>query len=381
MSRLPLVGSVAAALGLCGLGLAILAGCEEDVTLVPPSASTGSAAAPAPKTGPAAEAALMARIDGAIKITGDRVLKKDVNNAWQVIHGIIAYGPDLNMEVDGEDVKALPWLFSGNVMNGWELRPGEKGLDAKLEPGSSEAQGHPDQWIGYFACCGVKIDEPIIANINGEKRTYKFRDMLVEAQWKLYDNMEATWTLMALASYVGPDFLPIDGTWTAKDGEVWSLERLAAMEADAGVEGAACGGAHRLYALAIAVDQRRKAGLSMIGGWVKVEEVLNKSIADAFRFQQPDGGFSNDRFVRSSITPDIDARIDSTGHVLEVLAYAVDDNELKSARMTRAVEFLCKKIEDSKSIPIGCGGLYHGAHGLMLYRERRFGKPETASAE
>jgi hypothetical protein len=380
MNRLPLVGSVFAAVGACGLGLMVLGGCEQDVTL-PPTSSTGSASVTPPKTGASAEAELMARIDRAIQMTGERILDKKTNNAWQVVHGIIAYGRNLDMVVDGKKVKALPWLFEGNTMNGWVLFPGEKGLDAELVPGSSSAQGHPDQWIGYFACCGVKLDDPIIVTVGGEKRTYHFRDMLEEAKWKLYENMEATWTLMALASYVGPDYLPIDGTWTAKDGKEWTLEKLAGMEADAGIEGAACGGAHRLYALAIAVDQRRKAGLPMNKGWARAEEVLRKSIAAAFAYQQPDGGFSNDRFVRSSISPDIDARIDSTGHVLEVLAYAVDDNELRSQRMTRAVEFLCKKLEDSKNISLGCGGLYHGAHGLMLYRERRFGKPEPTTAE
>ena len=98
-------------------------------------------------------------------------------------------------------------------------------------------------------------------------------------------------------------------------------------------------------------------------------------------YRQPDGGFSNDRFFRSSITPDIDERIDSTGHVLEVVAYAVPDDKLSDPKLVRAVEFLCKKIEESKAIPIGCGGLYHGVHGLMIYRERRFGKPTPTAAE
>jgi hypothetical protein len=393
MSRLSPLGSMAAVLGGAGLALAILVGCEQDVALVPPGTSTGSAPSPTTKTGAELEAELKVRIDQSIKITGDRVLNKDVNNAWQVIHGIIAYGRDLNMRVGDETVKALPWLFEGNFMKGWELYPGTYGKDpkdsekpgtglyAKLEPGSSEAQGHPDQWIGYFACAGVKLDDPIIVTVGGVKRTYRFRDMLDEAKWKIVDGMEATWTLMALASYVGPEYMPIDATWTAEDGGIWNLERIVGMEADAGIEGAACGGAHRLYALAIAIDRQRKAGKPMTGGWSRAEALLSKSINDAFAFQQPDGGFSNDRFVRSSITPDVDARIDSTGHVLEVLALAVDDNELRSGRMRRAVEFLCKKIEETKIIGVGCGGLYHGAHGLMIYRERMFGKPEPISAE
>jgi hypothetical protein len=367
------MGTIAAVLSGSGLALAILVGCEQDVAPIPSPAVGGSA--PAPRTGEA----LKARIDEAIKITGDRVLDKDVNNAWQVIHGIIAYGRDLNMRVGDQTVKALPWLFEGNSMNGWVLFPGAKGLDAELVPGSSSAQGHPDQWIGYFACCGVKLDDPILVTVKGEQRTYHFRDMLEEAKWKIYDGMEATWTLMALASY--PEYQPLDAKWTASDGKVWDMEKLVGMEADAGIEGAACGGAHRLYALAIAVGQRRKEGKAMTGGWSRAEALLDTSIANAFKFQQPDGGFSVDRFVRAANGPDVDTRIDSTGHVLEVVALAVDQDELNSQRMRRAVEFLCKKIEETKHIPVGCGGLYHGAHGLMIYRERMFGKPQPVSAE
>ncbi len=354
------------------------AGCETETP--PPNLPTVKPAAAA--TAPTGEP-LRDRIDRVVRMTADRVLDKNVNNAWQVVHGIIPFGPDLQMRVDGKNVSALRYLFDGNTMNGWVLFPGQKGLDAQLVPGSSSAQGHPDQWIGYFACCGLKLDEPIAVDVKGERRTYKFRDMLVEAQWKLFEGMEATWTVMALAPYVG-QFMQIDDRWTARDGTVWTLEKLVGMEADAGIEGAACGGAHRLYALASALAAHRKAGgTTDVGGWAKAEDLLDRSLERAFEYQQPDGGFSNDRFFRSSITPDIDARIDSTGHVLEVVAYAMDDEMLSDPHMERAVNFLCKKLEEAKAIPLGCGGLYHGVHGLMIYRERRWGKPPatTTAAE
>jgi hypothetical protein len=47
----------------------------------------------------------------------------------------------------------------------------------------------------------------------------------------------------------------------AADGSRWTVERVVEMEADADVFSAACGGAHRLYGLATAVDARRRAGL------------------------------------------------------------------------------------------------------------------------
>ena len=352
-----------------------LTGCEKEVPVALP------VPAAAVKTEPQSDAELADRVNRAIQLTADRVLDQKVNNAWQVVHGILAYGNELQLTVDGKNVSALRYLFDGNPLNGWDLYPGEKGLDAELVPGSSSEQGHPDQWIGYLSQCGVKIDDPIIVTVQGEKRTYKMRDMIEQAKWKMYEGMEATWTLMAFAAYSTPDYLPIDGTWTASDGKTWTFEKLVEMEADGGIEGVACGGSHRLYALAEALKLRKQSGLPITGGWAKAEKVVGDALKAAHEYQQPDGGFSTNMFFRSGVSADVDARINSTGHVFEVLAYAVSDEDLKSPWFTRAATFLCKKIEDSKSIPISCGGLYHGAHGLMIYRDRRFGKPEATAAE
>jgi hypothetical protein len=179
---------------------------------------------------------------------------------------------------------------------------------------------------------------------------------------------------MAFAAYSSPDYLPITGKWTARDGTEWTFDKLVGMEADAGIAGAACGGSHRLYALSEAIQLQANAGLPITGGFAKAEKVLNDAIRAAREYQQPDGGFSNQMFYRSAISADVDERINSTGHVFEVLAYALTDEDLRSPWFTRAAQYLCKKIDDSKGIPVSCGGLYHGAHGLMIYRDRRWGK-------
>lgn len=355
-----------AACTLAALLVAVsLVGCEKEVVVeaVPPKA-----------VGQMTDDQLRADVDSAIKVTGDRVLDIDVNNAWQVVHGILAYGPDLKMKVKGENVSALNFLFAGNTMKGWDVYPAAHGLEARMSPGIAEAQGHPDQWIGYLACCGVKLDEPIVVNVSGEKKNYKFRDFLEQAKWNVHEGMEATWTLMALAEYSSDDYTPIFSTWKNSDGQDWTIEKITAMEADAGIEGAACGGAHRLYALAQAVKLYKKTGKPLEGGWAKADKLVKQSIQKAREFQQPDGCFSTGRFNRSGITADVDQQIDNTGHVLEVLAYAMDDEELRSEWFTRAVVFLTKKIDETQNISLSTGGLYHGAHGLMLYRDRRFGK-------
>ncbi|MCE9607353.1 MAG: hypothetical protein K8U03_20905 [Planctomycetia bacterium] len=359
----------------CLLVALVLSGCEKEVAL-----PTTPVEAPAVE-GPVSDADLAARVDSAIRVTENRVLDINVNNAWQVVHGILAYGPNLKMTVDGKDISALRFLFDGNTMKGWNLYPTTHGLEAELRPGSSEAQGHPDQWIGYLSQCGVKLDDPIVITVDKVKQPHKFREMIEQAKWNIHEGMEATWTLMAFAEYSSDDYLPIFGTWKNSTGQEWTLEKLVGMEADAGIEGAACGGSHRLYALAEAVKLYKKTGKPLTGGWEKADKVVKNAIQKAREYQQPDGGFSTNKFYSSRISADVDSRIDSTGHVLEVLAYALDDEELRSPWFTRAVLFLTKKIDESKNIPISCGGLYHGAHGLMLYRDRRFGKPAGVVAK
>jgi hypothetical protein len=358
------------------LVLFVVAGCEQEAPIALPTAKSTAAT-----TGPIGDAELAKLVDRAIQETADRVLDVDVNNAWQVVHGILAYGPKLQMRVKGSNVSALEWLFAGNVMNGWNLYPGDHGLEAELVPGSSSAQGHPDQWVGYLSQCGVGLDDKITVPVGNEKRTFTMRDMLEQAKWSLRDGQEATWTLMAFAAYSSPEYLPLDGEWTARDGTKWTFEKIVDMEATAGIQGAACGGSHRLYALAEALALYQKTGKPMTGGWEKAQNLLADSLRAAHEYQQPDGGFSTNMFFRSGMTPDVDARINSTGHVFEVLAYALSDEELRSPWFTRAAQYLCKKIDDAKSIPVSCGGLYHGAHGLMIYRDRRFGKQAMPAAK
>jgi len=374
-ARSHLVSLPAAAVVAVGCLLLAAAGCEKEIPIVVPTVQTT-----APQ-GPMTDAELQERVNRAIQITQSRVLDVDVNNAWQVVHGILAYGPDLQMRVKGTNVSALRWLFDGNTMKGWKLYPSEKGLEAELVPGSNAAQGHPDQWIGYISQCGVKLDDPIVVTVGGEKRTFTMRNMVDHAQWSLREGQEATWTLMAFAAYSTDDYLPIDGTWTARDGTEWTFEKLVEMEAKAGIVGAACGGSHRLYALAEALKLYQKTGRPLTGGWLAAQQAVDAAAQSAREFQQPDGGFSTNMFFRSGISADVDARINSTGHVFEVLAYCLSDEELRSPWFTRAAQFLCKKIDDSKEIPVSCGGLYHGAHGLMIYRDRRFGDQAKTAAK
>src|SRR6185503_18433979 len=133
------------------------------------------------------------------------------------------------------------YLLDGGTLKGWNLRKGDHGLEAVLEEGSKTGQGHKDQWIGYLSQVGLKPETKI--SLGGE--LYTIADLIEQAKWDLRDPMEATWTLMAFSTY-----FPLDAQWPARDGSTWNIERIVEMEAGQPLEGAACGGSHRMYSLA-----------------------------------------------------------------------------------------------------------------------------------
>jgi hypothetical protein len=338
-------------------------------------AGCGSTAGSSDSVSPPADIApqaLCERIDRALThARDDRLLDARVNGAWQVVHGILAFGDELPLATAEGKRHALPWLLGGGSLRGWRVRKGSQGLVATIEEGSTTGQGHPDQWIGYLAQCGLDglpVDTPI--SVNGSP--YTLRDLLAQARADIRPGREATWTLMALAAWVPPD-----DAWTAADGRRWTVEDVVAMEAAAEIDGAACGGCHRLYGLVTALDAhraaQRAAGLAdpvLRGGWADAANRIEDCIEIARRHQQPDGSFSVHFFERPGTSVDLFARLGATGHIFEFLVAALDDQRLAEPWITRAAERLVTLLEQSADVDVECGALYHAAHGLRLYRER-----------
>ncbi len=341
------------------------------------AAGCGTPPGPPPLPPPIDRATLCTRIDAVLAhARGARRLDASVHGAWQVVHGILAFGPDFPLEHAGTVSPALAYLLEGGELTGWVLRPGDPGVIAVVEEGSTMGQGHPDQWLGYLSQCGVKDGPaggpagiPPTTKLVVGGRDFTVADLLAQAQHDIRPGQEATWTLMALAAY-----LPPDASWTAGDSSPWTTERVVRMEADADIFGAACGGAHRLYGLAAAVNARRRAGGVPAAddgtGWGAAVAVLDDAIDRARRFQQADGSFSIHSFERPGTSPDIFARLGATGHVFEVLALALDEDRLEEPWVTRAADRLTALLEQTADVDVECGALYHAAHGLALYRQR-----------
>ena len=355
--------------------------------------SKNEASTPSPPDFSAAELpgddVLSRRIDEVLRFTRDnRRLNSRDHAAWQVVHGVLAYGGEFLIQHEGQLVPALDWLLSGQGrLRGWNLRAGgagDKGPIVVLEPGSKEGQGHPDQWLGYLSQAGLGLDEEIVAG----GRTYTIRDMLEQAKWDIYQGMEATWTLMAFSVY-----LPLDATWTNKRGEEWTVEKVVAMEAGQlgppepgqfSAGDSACGGSHRLFGLAVMVNkylaETGKRPDELEGGWALANMKLQDAKRIARQFQQADGTFSSHYFNRAGTTANVSDRIGTTGHTFEMLATTMTQDEIRAPWMRKAADQLCTLLEQTRDIELDVGGLYHACHGLFVYRQRLAGFTAQSAA-
>jgi hypothetical protein len=316
--------------------------------------------------------ARLERIDKIIDHTlNQRRLNTKDHAAWQIVHALLPFGEQLQIEHEGKLVPALQWLLDGNPLTGWNLRPGDKGVVVPVEVGSKTGQGHPDQWLGYLSQTTLDPDTKI--KVAG--KDYTIRDLLTQAQWDLTPGMEATWTLMAVGT---PKYWNLNTPWQSRNGETWTVERLAGMEGDelkSVIVGGSCGGTHRLYALAMAVKQKmlqdKVSPEQLTGGWKVADDTVQKYIELCRdKFQNRDGTFSGHYFVRPGKVADISDQIGTTGHIFEFLVAAMSDEELHEPWMVAACDRMLTLMEQARDIPLDCGGLYHAAHGLMMYRDR-----------
>ncbi len=322
--------------------------------------------------------ALCERLDKVLDYTyANRHLSTKDQAAWQIVHGVLVYGRDYQIYNDeGQLVGALDYLLGGGVLRGWTMRKGDHGLEAIVEAGSKTGQGHEDQWLGYLSMCGVSPEDKL--KVGGQN--YTVRDLITQAQWDIYDGMEATWTLMAFATY-----LPLDAEWTAKDGSKWNIERMVGMEANQDLNTSACGGTHRMYGLTVALNRYLASGGKLSdnpdGAWERAAKKIKDAVAASKEYQQPDGSLSTNYFARPSTSAEIDARISTTGHAFEFLMLALNDDELNEPWVTRAADHLVGCFEKTEGYDLECGALYHAAHGLEMYRARRFGPRKIGNPE
>jgi hypothetical protein len=324
------------------------------------------------------DAELKKQLDDALDFTLE-MRRLDVKDqaAWQIIHGALAYKRKFLVRADGKDVPAVEYALSGGTMKGWNLveadlldeKTGRRGVRAIVEGGTLAGQGHYDQWMGYLSDTGLKLDEKVIV----EKKEHTIADYIRQIELDVPRNMdrEYSWTIMALTAYH-----PTDYQWTASDGKEWSLPQLVETELSFNTDDSPCGGTHRMYGLALALNRHVAAGGKLEGVWKKCDEKIKAEIQRAKAAQNADGSLSSKFFIQPGTAPDITDWMHSAGHVFEFLAEAQTKEQLEEPWMKKAAWKLCEQFRKTKAVDVECARLFHAAHGLVLYREKVFGPRE-----
>ncbi|HYO24281.1 MAG TPA: ADP-ribosylation factor-directed GTPase activating protein isoform b [Lacipirellulaceae bacterium] len=369
------------------LAVGLLAGCGGPAAddLGPRAAQT-SASPTVPKPQPPGDPALpelREQLREVLDFTEHgRIMSLEKHAAWQLLHGVLAFGPKFEILAGREKVVALDWVFDGKPMKGWTLTATPQGVRAEIEPGKL-GQGHEDQWLAIISQWPVPVTRPLV--VDGQQ--FRMRDMIKRTMFDCWEGKESSWTIIALSTHLDP----IDQKWVARDGEEWTVERLVDMEAgplyedDVGQEminQGACGGTHRLIGLSIALNNYRAARPreKLAGGWLGAQKRVEWAVAQARQNQLPSGAFSIHYFRRPMNSASIDEHLAATGHTLEFLSFALTKEQLEEKWVRRAVGYLCRLLERTKHIDLECGSLYHAAHGLVLYRNKVFGEPADSEA-
>ena len=344
---------------------------EPPFSLTPDEEETGSSAQPlTPEL-----LRLRGKVRSALQIYRPRSLNTRDHNPWEMMHAIIGFGVDANAlrgGPKGEKVNAISWMCYNGACKGQQILWVHNGqLVARKGVG---LQGHYGQFLAILAQSYVPIDYPIV--VSG--KSFTLADLVEHEQRDCQGGEELTFKLISLMHYTNED-----ETWTSRDGQTWSIERLVREELAQPIRGAACGGTHRLMGLSYAVNKRIQRGRPVQGEYARAQKFINDYHRYTFGLQNADGSFSTQWFNRREAQPDVDRRLKTTGHILEWLVFSLSDEELRQPKVVKAVDYLSSILLEGKRKTWEIGPLGHGLHALVLYDQRVFGsqadvKPQVA---
>jgi hypothetical protein len=127
-----------------------------------------------------------------------------------------------------------------------------------------------------------------------------------------------------------------------------------------------------------AVRKREQRGEPLEGQWLRAKKYVDAYHEYTFKLQNPDGSFSTDWFRSRASSPDIQRRVQTTGHILEWLVYSLPRERLSDPRVLHAVRYLSRLMTEHRQWEIGPQG--HALHALVLFDQRMFGGAESLAS-
>ena len=287
---------------------------------------------------------------------------------WAVIHTILPFGVETDIIAGNRNVNAIGWMcYNGVCKTQRMFQSTNSGFRTNVGPG---VQGHEGQFLALLAQSSVPRSFPIVVG----KNRYTVSDLIRYEMVTCREKSELTFKLIGLSHYLSPK-----QTWRDDHGHSWNLEKLVKEELDQPVVGAACGGTHRLMGLSYALMMRRRYELPVTGHWARADVYVNDFVQYAWSLQNPDGSFSTDWFEGRANEPNMERKVQTTGHILEWLIFTLPAKELEDPRVAKSVEFILSQVYDhrDKDWPIGPRGHSLASH-LVVQPTRLWSPHRTA---
>jgi hypothetical protein len=219
-----------------------------------------------------------------------------------------------------------------------------------------------------MAQCGMAPSFPMRVN----ERQFTLADLIDEEKRTCTRSTELTFKLMGLVHYLGTE-----AQWVNDAGETWDIPKILSIELAQPVNGAACGGTHRLMGISYALAKRRQEGGSIDGHWWRAEKYIADYHVYTLTLQNRDGSFSSDWFRQRADWGDMNRRIQTTGHMLEWLAYSLPQEQLYDPRVVSAAHYLSRTMIQHRYHDWEVGPKGHAIRALRLYYERVFQPPTS----
>jgi hypothetical protein len=298
--------------------------------------------------------------------TGDR-------SPWEVMHQMLAFEVYSRIRQDGPagtPVTAVGWLCFNRPCKGRTLMYLNEEGDLRVKVGPA-LQGHYGQLLCLLAQGRVRSDYPL--KVDG--KDFTVADLIEMEKATCYPRTELTFKLIGLQRY-----LDLDAKWMNDQGMQWDFPTLLKEEMAQPVRTAACGGCHRLSGLVLTAKKRQRSGQPMTGAYAEAARFVANYQNYAYRLQNADGSFSTEWFKGPGAEEDVDRRLKTTGHQLETLLYAANDQQLTYYRTVKAVNYLSNIMWANRDRNWEAGPLGHAIHALVLYDRLVFAKYDAPDA-
>jgi len=281
---------------------------------------------------------------------------------WGMMHSIMVFDRDTQIINRGQRFNAVAWMAGNNPCRNQTLfTQDQHGVLPKTGVG---LQGHQGQLLAIFGQINVPLNYPVYAS----KQKFTVSDILQREMRDCKVNTELTFTLIGLAHYTDSET-----TWISGDGQDWSLPRVIQEELTQPIVGAACGGTHRLMGFGHALRRRRAEGKPIDGQWERADRYVKDFVNYTWSLQNRDGSMSTSWYEKPEDNGQMDRKIQTTGHMLEMLMVVTPDADLQSPEMLRTVNFMANTLYTERGHEWQIGPKGHALRSLALYYQRVFG--------